>query len=428
MKWIIAIVVALGTAVGIGMFAMEDPGYVVLSREPYTVRMPLVLLIGMLLALFTLLYLLINFLVGLVRTPGKIRQWNLGRRERGAQQLAMKGFSNLIEGDWSVAEGNLLSSLDHNRASLMSYLGAAYAAQQQGLIERRNAHIDAALKAHPRQEIAIRLTRARMQMQTGDWEGARMELESLRSRAPRNVVVSRLLADTYRRLGHWSALVALLPALRKLNAYPAEELRSCEAQALNGHLQAVALRTEDGSGLKAAYRALPKRLRQDTPALASYAQQLIRNGHDKHAESLLRKALYRGWQGELARLYAKLETANISSQINLLRHWGQGHEDDVDLKLALAILYRRDNELAQARDLLEQVATDTGDPEVVQTLGEILEQMGEPENALVTYRQGLKGRVETVSAQSAPDAGMVPVHHRQRAHKEHSIIPLASDR
>ncbi len=428
MKLLIAIILALGLAIGLGMYAMEDPGYVILSREPYTVRMPMALLVLGLLVLFALLYLLLNFIVGLVRAPKRIRQWRIGKREIGAQQVTMKGFANLIEGDWREAEGNLLSSLEHNKASLMNYLGAAYAAQQQGLIDRRNRHIEAALKAHPRQELAIKLTRARMQMQSGEWGNARDQLEHVRLGAPRNPAAARLLADTYRHLGDWPSLVKLLPTLRKLKVFPEEELVRREAQALSRHLEAPALLQGNGSRVDETYKALPKRSREDPAAVAGYARQLIRDGEDGRAETVLRRTLNRGWNGDLVRLYGTLETRNVADQISLLKFWGKGREQDPDLMLSLARLYWRDSQLDQARDLMTQVVSETGDAEAVAALGDLLEQMGESETALATYRQGFKVLAGDGDARKEPSGSLVPLGTAQGTEDTRNVMPTVSDR
>ena len=428
MKLLVAIILALGLAIGLGMYAMEDPGYVILSREPYTVRMPMALLVLLLLVLFALLYLVLNFIVGLVRAPKRFRQWRTGKRELGAQQVTMKGFANLIEGDWREAEGNLLSSLEHNQTSLMNYLGAAYAAQQQGLIDRRNRHIEAALKAHPRQEVAIKLTRARMQMQSGEWGNARDQLEHVRLGAPRNLAAARLLADTYRHLGDWPSLVRLLPTLRKLKAFPEEELGRREAQALARHLEAPALLQGDGSRVDSTYKALPKRVREDPAAVAGYARQLIRGGEDGRAETVLRRTLNRGWNGELVRLYGTLATRNTADQVSLLKFWGKGREEDPDLLLALARLYWRENRLEQARDLMAQVVAETGDAEAVAALGDLLEQMGESESALATYRQGFRALAGDGAAGEEPAGSLVPLGAAQDGEDTRNVLPTASDR
>ena len=384
--------IALACAIGLSMYALEDPGYVVLSREPYTVRLPLALFVLFALFAFAALYLLINFLVGVFRAPKRIGKWRKGKQEISAQQYTMKGFASLIEGNWADAEGNLLTKLDHNNASLMNFLGAAYAAQQQGQIARRNQHLDTALKNHPNQELAIKLTRARMQMQAGELADARDQLEYLRLSAPRSVAAGRLLADVYQQLGDWPSLVKLLPALGKLRAFPEQELAEREQLALSKHIEAPALLQGDGSRVDDTFRALPRKAKKDAAAVAGYARQLIRSGEPQRAEAVLRKALNRQWNGELIKIYGATETPHLRDQIKLLESWGSKNNktDDAAYRFAMARLLRRDNQTDAARELLTAIVNETSDAEAINELGDLLEQMGDSDSALLTYKQGMK--------------------------------------
>lgn len=404
MKVVIAVLVALAGAIALAMYATQDPGYVVLSHEPYTVRLPLALFVLFLLIGFAALYLLINFLIGVLRTPKKIGKWREGKKETSAQQHTMRGFAGLIEGNWEGAEGHLLSKLEHNKASLMNYLGAAYAAQQQGQLARRNQHLDAALDAHPRQELAIKLTRARMHMQAREFGEARDQLEYLRLSAPKNVAAARLLADTYRELGDWPALVKLQPSLKKLKAFPEHELEQRQKVALEHHLESPALLQGEGNRVDDTFKALPRKSKKDSAAIVSYAKQLIRSGEDQKAETVLRKALNKRWQPELVMLYGMAETRHAKDQIRLLETWGKEHQDDPVYLLAMARACRRDDQLDEARNLLSKVVSQTGDPEAIQELGELLEQMGEPESALETYKQGLKAATGATPLSPGPVA------------------------
>lgn len=398
MKLLLLLIIALGGATALGMYALEAPGYAVFTvpfgGEAYHVSMPLALLILLLLITFAALYLLCNFIVGVVRMPNKIAVWRQGRKEISAQQHTMKGFAGLIEGDWAGAEGNLMLRLDYNNASLMNYLGAAYAAQQQGKIIRRNNHLEQALEQHPKQQLAIKLTWARMQVQLGEWAEARHQLELLRLSAPTNVAVARLLAEVYQTLGDWSALVHLLPALGKMKAFSPQQLAATEKLALSNHLEAPALLQGDGNRLEQTFKALPSNNQKTATAIASYAKQLMRLGEGASAETVMRKTLNRGWDAELAGLYGMAETTDTESQIKLLQGWGKGHEDAPELLLSLARLYRRDAGFALAKDYYAKVVAATNAPEVIAELGELLEQMGDQDNALLAYKQGLK-RVTT---------------------------------
>ena len=413
MKLLILMIIALAGAVGLGMYASQDPGYVVFALswdgEPVTVRMPMALfLLAALIGFFTL-YLLVNFIVALFRAPKKVGKWRKGKQEISAQQCTMKGFANLVEGNWSDAEGHLLTKLDHNNASLMNYLGAAYAAQQQGQLKRRNQHLADALAQHPKQELAIKLTRARMQIQAGEWGEARDQLEYLRLSAPKNIAVLRLLADVYRELNDWPALVSLSPTLNKLKAFPEQELRQRHQVALQQHIEAPALLQGTVTKVDETFKALPRKSKQDPKAIASYVRQLIRAEEGQRAETVLRKALNKmqsnkGWNEELVTLYGLTETSNVRDQIKLLEAWGKDHNESPPYLLSMARLLRRNDQLDEARDLLARAVAATGSSESIAELGDLLEEMGEGEAALEIYKRG-------VIALSDTDKLQLPSNH-----------------
>ena len=265
-----------------------------------------------------------------------------------------------------------------------------------------------------------------MQMQSGEWANARDQLEYIRLSAPRNVAAARLLADVYRQLGDWPALVGLLPALGKLKAFPEDELAAREAEALRHHMEAPALLQGDGTRVDKTYKALPRSRRKDAAAVAGYATQLIRSGEGHRAEAVLRKALNRQWDGELVKLYASLETRNINDQINMLENWGKERQNDPDLMLSMARLYRRDNQLAKARDLLARLVAETSGAEALAELGDVLEQMGEADSALATYRQGVHALLGHDGAESGITAPAVLEAPSAEAERK-STMPVVSD-
>ena len=432
MKLVILILLSLTAAIGLAMFAMEDPGYVVLSREPYTVRLPLALFILFALAAFAVLYLLINFIFSLFAAPKKIGKWNKSRKEVSAQQHTMKGFAGLIEGEWSQAEGNLLTKLDHNNAALMNYLGAAYAAQQQGQIERRNQHLEDALKAHPGQELAIKLTRARMQYQAGELADARAQLEYLRLSAPRSVAVARLLADVYQQLGDWPALVKLMPALGKMKAFPEEEFATRQKLALENHIEAPALLQGDGTRIEETFKALPRKAKKEAAALGSYARQLVRSGENQRAETVLRKSLNKSWNEDLLAIYGANETTHVKDQIKLVETWAAKYDKKHSpaYKLAMARLLQRNEQPEDARDLYAAVVQDTGSAEAIAELGELLEQMGDPESALLAYKQGVKalgGRSVLTPEITQTDTQLIALDGTTGPTADGSTMPVVAD-
>ena len=390
MKLVILLLVTLGAAVGFVLLAMEDPGYLVLVRTPYTVRLPLALFVLIVVAVFAGLYLLFNFIVTLLRAPKMVRKWRERSHQTHAQLCTMRGYASLIEGDWSSAEKKLLTNLRHNKSPLLNYLGAAFAAQQRGHLVRRDQYLADALAHHPQQQLAINLTAARLHYQAGEVVESRDVLEQLRKTAPKSVPAARLLADVYRELKDWNSLATLMPSLVRLKAFPPDELAAREKLVHENFLSSPALLQGDGERSEKAFKSLPRARKKDPAVLAGYVRQLIKAGEHVPAERTLRIALNRGWNAELAYLYGKTETAFVGDQLKLVKSWARKYGSHADLTLTLGRLYRRDRQFSKARDLFGQVISGGGRrEEACMDLGALLEELGETDAALRCYRQGM---------------------------------------
>ena len=118
MKLILVIILTLAAAVGLGLMSLDDPGYIVLTRDPYVVRLPLLMFVLFIVIGFLLLYLLFNFIAGIFRAPKNFGKWREQSNQNAAQKHTMQGFAGLVEGNWSNAEQALLKKLDHNTTPL----------------------------------------------------------------------------------------------------------------------------------------------------------------------------------------------------------------------------------------------------------------------------------------------------------------------
>lgn len=389
MKLIITIIIALAVAVGLAMLSMEDPGYVVLSRDPYIVRLPLLMFVLILFLGFAVLYMLFNFIVGVFRVPKRYGKWRDQSKENSAHKHTMLGYAGLIEGNWSKAEQALLKKLEHNKTPLMNYLGAAYAAQQQGQLARRNQYLDDALEKHPGHQRAINLTRARLLYQAGEFAESRNHLEALRKGASKNIPVVRLLSDVYKELGDWSSLIKLLPVLKKLDAFSEEEIIQREQLAFDNLVSSPALLQGGADRNKTAWKSLPSSKRKDPKLVAKFVSQLIKADKLKEAEKELRTALNRKFDSELIYLYGKVNSSYLEYQIQLAESLLKKHSENADLQITLARLYRYNHEYEKSRNHYKLSITAGGRNEAYTDLGALLEQMGEKETALFYLKKGI---------------------------------------
>jgi HemY protein len=390
MKLVVTITVTLVIAVGLALVSMEDPGYVVLSRDPYVVRMPMLLFVLGIFLVFVVLYLLFNLIAGLFRAPGKYQKWRTHSNENTAHNNTMQGYAGLIEGNWASAETALLKKLDYNRNPMMNYLGAAYAAQQQGHLARRNRYLDEALAKFPRQHLSINLTRARLHYQAGEVSESRDYLENLRKSAPKSRPVTKLLAYVYQELGDWNSLVELMPALKKLKAFPPEELELREQAAYDSLISSPALLQGEPDRPALTWKSLPASRKKNPIVIGSYVKQLARSGDLKEAETVLRRALNKQYNSELVYLYGKIESPFVEYQIQLAESFTKNHGDDPELILALARLYRYSNDLPKSRELYNRAIKAGARDEVFADMASLLEQMGETDAAIEFYRKSLE--------------------------------------
>ncbi len=420
-------------AVALGVLAANDPGFVVLTRAPYEIRMPLILFVLLLFLFFMSLYLLLNFLSKVFSAPKKYRQWQKQVNQNSAGKHTMQGFAGLIEGNWSKAEVELLTKLEYNRMPLVNYLGAAYAAQQQGERIKRNEYLDDALEKFPDQHLAVNLTRARMLFQSGEFSEARDCLEQQRAKSSTNIPLHRLLVDVYQSLEDWNALILLMPKLRQLKAFGLSEIHHREAQAYQNMLRSNALLQGENKGYQQKWASLPTNIKKDPAALSIYVKHLMEAGEELQAEKLLRIALKREFDPNLMRLYGqvtipKIEKQQITKQITFAESYRDQHGDNPEVLIALACLYRKHGQLDKSRELYLN-AIDAGEPlRAMAGLATLFEKMGDSTSALVYYRRtlGLLNRQSSLEKSKANNNEMVVLEVSKDAPKD--VSPDANPR
>lgn len=422
MKLLIVILLALAASLAIAYVAVDDPGYVLITLAPWSIELSFSLFIVLLVALFIAAYLVVRFLVRIWRTPKDISMWR-GRRLTGkAQRSQTQGMMGLIEGDWQRAEKHLLSYLSHTDTPVLNYLGAAHAAQAQGDLEKRDRYLAQANDSDPRQAIAVGLTKAKLQYQTGQLEQALATLKKLRTHAPKNKKILGLKMQIYQDLQDWGALSELMPAVRKYRVLPEGKLEQLE------QLTTQRLLTHSGGGdsqLQHIWRTLSREQKRDPELIVTYVDQLIESGDNDQAEILLRKAIKQQWEPKLVLRYGRVHSSDLPKQLKTAEKWSGNHPEDPELLLTLARLCTANELWGKARSYLETCIANEGPAEAYQELGKLLEQLEEPESALSYYRQGLErfsmATGPTVTSKAANETAALTAPATQDS-------PLESDR
>ena len=383
--------VILAVALTLGLVALEDPGYVLISRSPYEIEISLALLVLGILLLLVLLYVLVRLASRTFRAPRDLGRWRAQRRHALADQATLSGYARLIEGEWEEAEMVLSKRLGQGSTPLLQCLGAAYAAQQRNDLDARDRYLTRARDCDPAHLVAVEITRARLLERAGQTDEARGVLEQLHEQGVHRHAVQGMLAHLLKAQQDWPALEKLLVETKRSGALPRAELA-----ALRQELQTHRLGTEgEGGGLSVHWSRLSRRERRNPLLQGVHARGLINAGEMDEAERFLRKALRRRWDGELVRLYGHVRSSRMEEQLRHAEQWAANHQEDPDLLMTLARLYLENHDRDKARSHLLEAVRRGGSREGYLELGLLLESMGESDKALQCYRRGLQAQKST---------------------------------
>lgn len=395
MRFLIVALIVLLAGVGLALVARDDPGYLLVSRGEWQAETTLTFAVILILLTFVLLYFLIRFLLMTWLLPRRLKTWSVQRQSRKTRAALTRGLWLSHEGQWRAAEDALIHSADLGDPPLLHYLGAARAAERQGAVARRDHYLEQAQRTKPNPDLAVGVTRAEFQITDGRLLDAETTLEALHRAAPKHAYVLELLMKVYIGQGNHERLLELLPELRKAKVTDADQANAPEITAYLGRINDVAL-AQDKQDLYELWDRIPKRLKSSEPILLNYLRYLCARGRENQAEPLLRDALKKHASPALIYFYGLLQGIDPVRQLSHAEGLLKGREADAILLLTLARLSLRNRLWGKARGYFE--ASIGADPraETYRELGQLAEQMNDPEAARHAYRQGLSLTADAV--------------------------------
>jgi HemY protein len=387
------VVIAIAVAAALGIAIAKHSGYVLIAYGGFRYQSSLWATLGLLLAAL-LLAALVRYLIGLVLvSSGVVNPWSRRNRSRRTQVAIKQGQLDLAEGRWASAQRHLHRAAEAERYPLFYYLGAARAANEQGRYDERDTLLERALERQPQAELAVALSHAQLQMDQGQDDQALETLDAMQARYPGNIQVLRLLQRLHTRRGDWSAVIRLLPELRKGKVLPTAELAELEQRAWGqnlsltheGHDDAQAVR----QALERAWEQLTAAQRQEPRLVLAYAEQLRQAGAQKEAEHVLRTTLKRQYESPLARLYGLVRGEDPARQLQFAEGLLKAHPSDPSLLLTLGRLCLQQRLWGKARDYLESSLRFQRNPETCAELARLLASLGETARSNQLFEEGL---------------------------------------
>jgi len=399
-KFLVKAIIVLFVGVSLGVLAFRDPGYVLISRAPWTLETSAAFLLVMLVTGFVLLYYIIRFISTTAAVSRTLHNWQQQRRARRARRGLTKGLIKLAERQWQAAEKELTRTVADSDTPLLNYLAAASAAQGQDEDKRRDQYLRMAHESMPEADVAVGLTQAELQMRHQQMEQALATLTHLRQLAPRHTHVLKLLMMLYLDLNDWSHLKDLLPELRKRHVIDDEDYADLECRVYLELLDS-AITSQVREVILSVWSQVPKRLRHAKEFVSAYAGYLMQSGHMSDAEKLLRDALSHQWDGPLVVMYSQVDSKNKTRQLAHAEKWLPSRDADPYLLLALGRLSEANELWGKARTYYESSLAIRPLPETFKALGDLSSHMDTSVPATEYYQKGLALALARGSAEQA---------------------------
>lgn len=390
MRRFLWLLIILFVSVWLGLKISQDPGYALFTYGHWTVEMPLWFAVIAVLIILIVLYGILRFFDNIDFSLYRLKNWLRWRRKYKSYNKTNRGLVELLEGRWRHAEHYLLEGVNQSDAPLINYLAAAKAAQEQGAFDRRDTYLRKAHHLAPQSEVAIGLTQAQLQYEQGQLEQALATLGHLRTLAPKNVAVIKLLEKVYVRLSDWAALLKLLPFLRKAKVITNDQLGRFEINTYHEMLRAAGQKSDVLNAVKQAWDVVPKKFHDQPELVGEYAKLMLPYPEmAPELEALINRVLKKTWDTELVRLYGLLQGVDYKKQLSHAESWYKQHGNQPTLLLTLGRLCMRCQLWGKARGYFETSLKLEANPETFAEYGKLLEQLGETNLAMQNYHDGL---------------------------------------
>lgn len=371
-------------SVWVGLLIKNDPGYALFAYRAWTVEMPLWFALILIVLTFVVFYLLVR----LFNTTGTLRQrWRLfmaRRRLRRSYNITTHGLIALFEGNFRIAEKDLVQASSNSATPLVNYVAAAFAAQQQGDYDKRDNYLRLADTTLPEATTAIRLVQAQLELNAQQLDEAQRTLQGIIASEPHHVHALRLLKDLYLKQHQWEKLTDLLPTLRRTKAISVVEYSGLQLQSYSELLKHAI--QKPAMPITVYWQHLPRQVRKMPEMVRIYVPALLELNEHEQAELVLSETLKNQWDERLVLLYGQVSTDQTAKQLSTAQHWLKSHPNDPALLLTLGKLCARNQLWGLARSYLEHCASLAPKSEVYYELAQLSEKLGDLPTANRYYR------------------------------------------
>lgn len=387
MKFLIWLLLLFALAVAVALVS-HNPGYMQLVYPPYRIEMSLPLFLLALLGVFALAYLVLHFVLAVVRLPATVRRFRAERTQAKGRSATMEALSAFLEGRYAEAERAAKQAMELGEHSAIFPIIAARAAHELREFDKRDAYLEAA-ESKTVGETTMRLMAAtKFRLDQHQPQAALASLQELRDAGVKNHVGALQLELKAQQQAHnWDAVLDTINRLEKRDAVDVTSATQIRQQAWLEKIQAQA---QDEQALQAVWKAIPGEIRRRSKVAAAAARAYIELGNYESAQQIVTDRLGEQWDSDLAALYGDCFTGDAVRQIEQGERWLMQHPNDAGLLLSLGKLCLQQGLWGKAQNYLDASISVNPTRAAYTALGHLAEKLQKPDEAFRYFQRAME--------------------------------------
>lgn len=384
MRWVFWILGLFACAVAFALALRFNTGYALLVWPPYRVELSLNLALLLLVAGFTVAYLLLQFTFGAIGLPAKVREFRERRRRENARGMMLAALQAFFEGRYGRAEKAAATAIESGESPVLGAVLAAHAAHELRHYEQRDSYLARAEKLAP-DDGAIRIiAAAEMLLDQRHFQEALLALEAL---PEKHTTALRLELKAQQQAKNWEHTLPLIDQLERRGVFDAAQAGQLRSYA---HAENLKRQTFDRHSLEEYWQHIPAQQKRDAKVSAAAARCFMALDDCAQANRIVEQALEVEWNSALVGLYAECAGGEATRQIERAEKWLNNNPHDAVLLLVLGKLCARQELWGKAQSYLEASISVEPTYSAQMALAQLHEQLGSPDAAHRHYRESLE--------------------------------------
>ena len=383
MRWIFWVLGLFAVAVALALALRLNTGYALLVWPPYRVELSLNLLLVLLGAGFSVVYLLLRFISGALGLPAKVRDFRARRRRENARSMLLDAVKAFFEGRYGRAEQAAASAMESGESPVLGAVLAARAAHELQHYEQRDGYLARADQLAPGDSAMRIIAAAGMLLDERRFQDALLALKAL---PEKHTAALRLELKAQQQARNWEQTLPLIDQLERRGVFDAMQAGQLRRYAYAENLQRQAL---DGRALEECWQKIPTRHKREAKVAAAAAQCFTALGSCAQASRIIEQALEVEWNSNLVALYAECAGLDVIRQIERAENWLKTNPGDAVLLLVLGKLCMRQELWGKAQSYLEASLSVEPTYSAHLALAQLHEKLGNPDAVQRHYRESL---------------------------------------